>query len=567
MRQYLPDWSWIKTYDRSKISGDLIAGLTVGVMLVPQGMAYSMLAGLPPIYGLYASTIPLLIYALLGTSRQLAVGPVAMVALLIANGVGAIAELGSPEFVSLAILLSLMVGVIQFALGVVRAGFIVNFLAHPVISGFTSAAAIIIGVSQLKHLFGLSIGRGKVHETVIALYNNVSDINWITFGIGTTAILILVIFKNLKTKLPAPLIVVALSILTVWFMGLHEQGVSIVRDVPSGLPPIGIPIWNQDAILSLLPMALTISFIGFMESIAVAKSIQAKHKDYTIVPNQELVALGMANVVGSVFSSFPITGGFSRSAVNDQSGARSGLASIISGLLILLTLLLLTPYFYFLPHAVLSAIILVAVYGLIDIAEIKHLWHTDKQDFLLLVVTAVGTLAVGVEEGILIGLVLSLVALVYRVSYPHIAELSQVPDSRVYRNVNRFDFLDHHNQLLIVRFDAQLFFANCEHLRSYIDERLSNRQEVHSIIIHAGSIQSIDSSGYHALINLIDDYSLSEIKVYFTHVVGPVRDKMNQLGLVHKIGKDSFHLTVADAVDYIEGRSKPVQENIVLQSI
>ena len=338
--KYIPALEWLRPYDRKNFSGDLTAGLTVGVMLIPQGMAYSMLAGLPPIYGLYASTIPLIIYAIFGTSRQLAVGPVAMVALLIASGVGNLAETGSELFIQYAILLALMVGIIQAVMGLFRLGFLVNFLSHPVIAGFTSAAALIIGFSQFKHLLGLSIPRGKVHETILAVFQQWEGIHMQTLIVGMLAIIILVVVKKINRRIPGPLIVVLVGMGIVYGLGWYDSGVNVVKDVPGGLPAFGLPVFEWTAIQSLFPIALTISFVGFMESIAVAKAIQQKHKDYQVVPNQELLGLGLANVFGSLFSAFPVTGGFSRTAVNDQAGAKTGLASIISAVLIIITLLL-----------------------------------------------------------------------------------------------------------------------------------------------------------------------------------------------------------------------------------
>ncbi|NNM15718.1 MAG: sodium-independent anion transporter, partial [Bacteroidia bacterium] len=344
MKNLIPALDWIQNYKKEYLTGDLTAGLTVGVMLIPQGMAYSMLAGLPPIYGLYASTIPLIIYALFGTSRQLAVGPVAMVALLISSGVGALATIGSNEFIALAILLALMVGVIQFAMGIFKLGFLVNFLSHPVIAGFTSAAAIIIGFSQLKHLLGFNIPRGKVHEIILNVIENFGSINVPTLLIGAGAIALLLIIKSINKKIPGPLLAVLFGIGAVYFLGLHEQGVKIVKDVPGGLDIFGIPSIDLTSVTSLIPVALTIAFIGFMESIAVAKAIQAKHKDYEVTANKELIGLGLANIIGSFFKAFPVTGGFSRTAVNDQAGARTGLSPIISAVLIIFTLLFLTEY-------------------------------------------------------------------------------------------------------------------------------------------------------------------------------------------------------------------------------
>ncbi|MBL4862737.1 MAG: sodium-independent anion transporter, partial [Crocinitomicaceae bacterium] len=298
-KSYIPLLGWLKDYKREWIKGDVRAGLTVGVMLIPQGMAYAMLAGLPPIYGLYASIVPLLLYAIFGTSRQLAVGPVAMVALLISSGVGVLATAGSSEFIALAILAAFMVGVFQLTLGLFKVGFIVNFLSHPVISGFTSAAALIIGLSQLKHLSGLNIPRGKVHETLYQFFSQIGDVHFLTVAIGGGAIVLLLLIKKYIPKIPGPLVVVFLTTLLVGIFGWHEYGVKIVGNVPSGLPSISFAFFNLSNIADLLPIVITISLVEFMESIAVAKAIQAKHKDYKIDANQELIGLGLANIGGS----------------------------------------------------------------------------------------------------------------------------------------------------------------------------------------------------------------------------------------------------------------------------
>lgn len=556
MKKYFPFLEWIRPYDKKNLNGDLSAGLTVGVMLIPQGMAYAMLAGLPPIYGLYASTIPLFIYAILGTSRQLAVGPVAMVALLISSGVGAIAPLGSEEFVSLAILLALMVGVIQFAMGALRLGFLVNFLSHPVISGFTSAAAIIIAFSQLKHLLGLNIPRGKVHETLISVVENIGEINQPTFFLGLGAIAILVAIKKWYKRLPGPILVVVLGTLAVYFLGLQEQGVRIIKEVPSGLPSFSLPLINGDNLLSLLPIAFTISFIGFLESFAVGKVIQAKHKNYEISANQELLALGVANIVGAFFKAFPVMGGFGRSAVNDQAGAKTGLAAVISASMILLALLFLTPYFYYLPNAILAAIIIVAVYGLIDFKEAKHLWKHDKKDLAVFMTTALGTLIIGIEEGILIGVLLSLGLLIFKASYPHMAELGRVPGSTEFRNIERFSDLETYRDILIIRFDAQLFFANANSLKNYIQQKLAKKTATQHLILDCRTISNLDSSAVHTLHDLVQDLKNKGIQLYLVGVIGPVRDILRLNGLLHDEHPERFYLSTDDAVDYIRNQKE-----------
>src|SRR5699024_8306075 len=378
--------------------GDLSAGLIVAIMLIPQGMAYAMLAGLPPVIGLYASTIPLFIYALFGSSRQLSVGPVAMLSLLVLTGVSTMAEPGTEKYISLTLLLMLMIGLIQFLMGLLRLGFIVNFLSHAVISGFTSAAAIIIGLSQLKDLVGVKLEANHVLMQLIETFTRLPEIHPITVMIGVGSIILLIVFKNYIRQIPGPIVVVVLGIFLVSRLQLEKVGLAIVGQVPQGLPTFSLPTFSIDAVIALLPIALTISFVGFMESIAMAKALASREK-YHIEPNRELIGLGLANIGGSFFSAYPVTGGFSRSAVNYESGARTPLATIITAFLILLTLLFFTDFFYYLPKAVLAAIIMVAVYSLIDIKEALHLFNIRRVDGWTWLITFIATLSVGIEQG------------------------------------------------------------------------------------------------------------------------------------------------------------------------
>ncbi|MEL6143160.1 MAG: sulfate permease, partial [Bacteroidota bacterium] len=472
-------------------------------MLIPQGMAYAMLAGLPPIHGLYAVTLPLLVYALLGTSRQLAVGPVAMVSLLTATGVGAIAEVGTTTFLTLAILLAFVVGAIQLLLGVFRLGFLVNLLSHPVISGFTSAAALIIGLSQLKHLLGIDIARSHhIHEIVLAALERITEINVPTLLLGGAGIGLILGAKRINKSIPGPLVAVVAGVLAVWSLGLE---VKIVGEVPSGLPAVGFPVMNWNDIRALIPMALTIALVGFMESIAVAKAVRNRHKDYDLDPNQELIALGAANLAGAAVQSYPVTGGFSRTAVNDQAGAKTGLASIISAGLIVLTLLFLTPLFYYLPKAILASVIMVAVFGLIDWKEPIHLWKIDRSDFWMLLITFVATLSLGIELGIGVGVGLSLVVHIYRSMRPHLAVLGRIPGTNIFRNTNRFADLEETEGLLIVRFDGVLYYGNLTYFRSQLNDLIRIRAgSLKHILINAEGIASLDSSALHELHHFIE---------------------------------------------------------------
>ncbi len=527
-------------------------------MLIPQGMAYSMLAGLPPIYGLYASTLPLIMYAIFGTSRQLAVGPVAMVALLIATGISTLAEPGSEQFVTLAILLALLVGAIQLLLGLFRLGFIVNFLSHPVISGFTSAAALIIGLSQLKHLLGIDIPRSSyIHKILFDAVNNIEFVNLPTLAIGLTGILVIILLKRFRKSIPGPLVAVLLGIGVVYWLKLHQIGVKIVQEVPQGLPGFSLPNIDTEAVSSLLPIAVTIALVGFMESIAVAKAIQSKHKDYQVDANQELIALGMANLVGSLFKSFPTVGGFSRTAVNDQAGAKTGLASIISAVLIILTLLFLTPLFYYLPQAILASVIMVAVFGLIDFKEAAHLWSTDRTDFFMLLTTFLTTLGLGIEQGIMVGVVLSLAMVIYRSAYPHIASLGKMPYTNYYRNVERFPQAEQRPDILVIRFDAPLYFANSNFFKDNLMQMVQHKgPELKLVILNAEAISSLDSSAVHMLFDGVGECREAGVNINIAGPIGPVRDTLYKSGLIDLIGEDNIFMHVHDAVVHYDQDSK-----------
>lgn len=556
MKFPIPDW--FQGYNLPIFKNDFSAGLTVGVMLIPQGMAYSMIAGLPPIYGLYAATLPILIYAFLGTSRQLAVGPVAMVSLLTASGIGVMAQQGTEEYLSFAILLALLVGIIQLLLGVFKLGFLVNFLSHPVISGFTSAAALIIGLSQMSHLFGVSIQGGHhAHEIIWALIQKIDQINVYTLAIGILGIGIIVWVRKKYKSLPGQLFAVIFGILIVQFFGLTDFGVRILGEVPAGLPSFKLPVLEWKNIVALFPIALAISLVSFMESIAVAKAIQNKHRNYKVIPNRELIALGAANIGGAFIQSFPVTGGFSRTAVNDQAGAKTGMAGIISAGLVILTLLFLTPLFHFLPNAILASVILVAVFGLLDYNEAIHLWKSDKTDFWMLITTFLGTLIFGIKEGIGLGVVLSLVLLIFRTTRPHIAILGKVPGSRFYRNTSRFSGLEIRPDILVIRFDAQLYFANVDYFTTQLENfAIQKGSQLRFIVINAESINNLDSTAIRMLEEVYEHYQNLNIELVFASVKGPVRDALAKSHLIEKLGEKRFFMSIQDAIDCFDQNCK-----------
>lgn len=555
-----PVLSTIRNYDSGKFKGDLNAGITVGIMLIPQGMAYALLAGMPPVYGLYASIVPLLIYALFGTSRQLAVGPVAMVSLLVIAGVGEIAEVGSERFIQLAILTALGVGLVQFLMGVFRMGFLVNFLSHPVLSGFTSAAAIIIGASQIKNLLGISLPRTNyVHEIVSGLAQQLSEIDPITTAIGIGSIVAIILIRKWKKTFPSALFVVIAGTLVTFGFNLSRFGVRIVGEVPKGLPSFDLGFMNLGDIQLLIPIILVISLVSYMESIAVAKAIANKH-GYKVDANQELVGLGMANIGGSFFQSFPTTGGFSRTAVNDQSGANTTLASVISAVIIGLTVLFLTPLFYYLPSAVLAAIIMVAVAGLFDYKEMIHLWKTDRKDLAMLMVTFIATLTLGIEEGIGIGVLISLALVIYSSSKPHSAELGRLGKSKTFRNIDRYEDAVIADDVIIYRFDAPVYFANVEHFRESIDQKIERHGPgLKLIILDASAINNIDSTGVHMLTEIIDELKERGISFYIANAIGPVRDKLKKSGVVELMGEHTYFFDVDDALEYHQKEDSSVK--------
>ena len=547
---FVPLWQQLRTYDASTFRSDLAAGLTVGVMLIPQGMAYALIAGVPPIYGLYAPLVPLVIYALFGTSRQLAVGPVAMISLLIAAGVAPLAGSDVETYVGLTLLLSLMVGVVRFGMGVLKGGFLANFLSHPVLIGFTSAAAIIIGFSQLKHLIGVDLPQSNlIVDVIAATVERFDQISGVTVALGIGSIMLVAGLRRLSPRIPGALVVVVLSTAVVSWFGLESLGVRTVGFIPGGLPGPVLPPIDAASIQALVPAALTIALVGFMESIAVGKVYARKH-GYAIDPDKELIALGLGNIAGAFFQSFPTTGGFSRTAVNDQSGAKTNVAGLISAGIVGLTLLALTSLFYSLPNAALAAIVMVAVTKLIDVREALRLWKVDRRDFWLMMLTGVATLVLGIQEGILVGIVMSLVLVVQQSYRPHSAIVGRMPGTTSYRNLKRNPEAIQQPGLLIFRLDESLYFANIEHLKDNIGELVEADPSVETILLDLYPVNRIDSTAVRGLSDLRAALAESGIRLQLAGVKGPVRDKLDASGLTQDIGREHFFLEIHDAVQH-----------------
>lgn len=564
MKKYIPILQWIPKYKTSFLKSDIIAGITVGVVLIPQGIAYAMIAGLPPIYGLYTALIPQLVYAVLGTSPRVAVGPVAMDSLLVAAGIASLSVVGTENVIAVAILLAFTVGVIQILLGTLRLGFIVNFLSRPVISGFTSAAAIIIGVNQFKNLLGIPIPRSnRIHEILGNFCQLVLDTNFQTLTIGAGAIVIILILKKINKKIPSPLVVVILGILVLKYFNGFFQEVAIIKEIPSGLPSFGVPDISLAKIMELLPIAVTIAMIGFLEMVSIGKSLETNDDIIQTNPNQELIAVGVGNVLGSMFKSFPATASFSRSAVNQDAGAKTGLSAFFAVAIVGSVLLFLTPLFYYLPKAVLAAIIIVSVLKLIDYKEVMRLWKVNKIDFWMLLVTFIGTLFFGIKEGIGVGVGLSLIMVIFRTSKPHIAILGRIPNTGFFRNINRFDDVEVNNEVLIIRFDSHLYFANTNYFREQLDKLSKEKgKELKLIIIDGECINGLDSTGAAMWNDRIDYYAKQGIKIYFTNVKGPVRDAMTKAGIIDKIGIENCFMSNEGALTYFETGSRESQANL-----
>lgn len=557
LEKVLPAYGWLRSYKRSDLSGDLFAGLTLAVMLVPQGMAYALLAGLPPIMGLYAGTVPVIVYALFSSSRYLSPGPVAIVSLLTFSGVSTLAEPGSDEYVALALLLALMVGVIHLALGIFRIGFMINFLSHPVISGFTSAAAIVIALSQLKYLLGIDLPSDLSTPGLLAeAVRRVGETNPITVALGLGSIGGLVLLRKYLPRFPGSLLVVVAATLAVYLFDLEERGVEIVGEVPGRLPSLSLPPLDLAQVSALAPTALIITFVGLVESIAVAKAM-ALRENQKIEPNQELNALGMGNLTAAFFSTYPIAGSFSRTAVNYESGARSQLSSITTALLIVLTLLFLTPLFYYLPNAVLAAIVMVAVYGLIQLKEARSLLRIKRGDGLSFLLTFFLTLLIGVERGLILGALFSILAFIRGTAYPNITELGYVKEQDAFRDLRSHPTAITYPEALIVRFDRSFYFANVSFFEEWLISKTAENPNLKYVFVDCSGVNDMDATAAKVLEGAIQGYRSRGIDVRFVGMKGPVRERVKEAGWDEKFEDVARHATMKAALNSVGLLAQP----------
>ncbi|KAL2896467.1 putative sulfate transporter 4.2 [Bienertia sinuspersici] len=607
----LPCYRWIRSYNfHDYLQCDLMAGLTVGVMVVPQikekfdvmvaikllssfwqlpimancyvttyvvakescqmlvpvsgeAMSYAKLAGLAPIYGLYSGCLPVFVYAIFGSSRQLAVGPVALTSLLVSNVLSGIASPSDPLYTELAITLSLMVGIFECVMGLFRLGWIIRFISHAVISGFTTASAIVIALSQVKYFLGYDIVRSsEIIPLAKSIVSGLDKFSWPPFVLGSSILAILLLMKYLgKTRkymrfirAAGPLTGVVLG--TAIIKLFHPSAISVVGEIPQGFPEFSVP--KACAYFkSLIPTALLITGVAILESVGIAKALAAKN-GYDLDSNQELVGLGIANIVGSFFSSYPSTGSFSRSAVNHESGAKTGFAGILTGIVMSCALLFLTPLFEDIPQCALAAIVISAVMGLVDYEEAMLLWRVNKKDFFLWTITFAATLFLGIEIGVLVGVGVSLAFVIHESANPHIAVLGRLPGTTIYRNVKQYPEAYTYHGIVIVRVDAPMYFANTSYIKDRLREYESNLdgsirrgpevERIYFVILEMSPVTNVDSSAVQALKDLYHEYKSRGIQIVISNPNQEVLMTFTKAGLVELIGKEWYFVRVHDAV-------------------
>lgn len=560
LKQYFPILAWSKGYDRQHFSSDLVAAVIVTVMLIPQSLAYALLAGLPAEIGLYASILPLMAYCIFGTSRTLSVGPVAVVSLMTAAALGNLGLTTTQEYLTAAVLLAFISGLMLVGMGIFRLGMLANFLSHPVISGFISAAGLIIAASQLKHIFGVSVDGHNILEILQGLYLSIEQTNLPTLLLGISATIFLFwirkafypmllhfgVSEGLAGPLAktGPVLAIIVTIAVTWVFGLEQQGVKVVGEIPQGLPSIVIPSFDMGLWHQLLGSALLISIIGFVESVSVAQTLAAKRRQ-RISPNQELIGLGASNIASSMSGGFPVTGGFSRSVVNFDAGAQTPAAGAFAAIGIALATLFLTPLIFFLPKATLAATIIVAVLSLVDLGALKRTWHYSRSDFSAMLITIVFTLMQGVEVGIILGVSLSILLHLYRTSKPHSAEVGLVEGSEHFRNVERHK-VETRQHVLTLRIDESLYFVNSRYLEDRVYDLVAKNPRVEHFVLMCPAVNFIDASALESLeaINIL--LKDSQVKFHLSEVKGPVMDRLERSHFLQEL-TGSVYLSQYDA--------------------
>ena len=554
MRRYFPILDWGRRYDRAAFGSDLLAAVIVTIMLVPQSLAYAMLAGLPPEAGIYASIAPILLYAVFGTSRSLAVGPVAVVSLLTASAVGEVAAQGTAGYAVAALTLAGLSGAFLILLGLLRLGFVANFLSHPVIAGFITASGILIAASQLKHLLGIDAHGHTLIEIAGSLLSHLSQTNWITLAIGAAATAFLFwVRRGLKPALrrlglpplaadvaakAGPVAAVVATTLLVWGLSLDGEGVAIVGAVPQGLPPFTLPSFAPDLIAQLAIPAVLISIIGFVESVSVAQTLAAK-KRQRIDPDQELIGLGAANIGAAFTGGYPVTGGFARSVVNFDAGAKTPAAGAFTALGLAVAAVALTPLIFYLPTATLAATIVVAVLSLVDLSILRRTWGYSRADFAAVAATILLTLGLGVEAGVASGVILSILLHLWKTSRPHVAEVGRVPGTEHFRNVLRHE-VETAPHLLTLRVDESLYFANARFLEDLVQARVTEGCGITDVVLMMSAVNEVDFSALESLEAIDARLRDMGVRLHLSEVKGPVMDRLERSHLLHEMGGRVF---------------------------
>ncbi|MBX2836295.1 MAG: sulfate permease [Gammaproteobacteria bacterium] len=573
---YFPILEWVAQYNREFLLNDLMAAVIVTIMLIPQSLAYALLAGLPPEAGLYASIVPILLYTVFGTSRALAVGPVAIVSLMTAAAIGNVVQSGTAEYVSAALTLAALSGAILLILGVFKLGFLANFLSHPVISGFITASGILIALSQLKHVLGIDASGHNIIELVSSLISDLPETNWRTLMLGAfaTGFLFWVrlglkssllsmgvsqFFADIAAKV-GPVVAVVTTTIIVWALEWDVAGVRIVGEVPQELPPFTLPGFSFELVSALLIPALLISVIGFVESVSVAQTLAVK-KRQRIDPNQELIGLGAANIGAAFTGGFPVTGGFSRSVVNYDAGAETPAAGAFTAIGLAIAAVALTPLIYFLPNAALAATIIVAVLSLVDLAILKRAWNYSKTDFISVLMTILLTLIFGVEVGVAAGVVTSILLFTMKASRPHIAEVGLVPGTQHFRNKNRHDVITD-SRVLTIRIDESLFFANARYLEDSIYDRIVLDKDIEHVILMCSAVNEIDMSALESLEAINEKLNALNITLHLSEVKGPVMDRLENTHFLAELSGRIF-LSQFEALNHLTLANKDISGGFV----
>ena len=557
--KHLPAWQWLQDYSAGKFKSDALAALIVIAMLVPQGMAYAMLAGLPPIMGLYASMIPMIMYALIGGSTTLSIGPVAIISMMTFATLNPLFEAGSPAYIEAAMLLALLVGIISLLLGLLRFGFLIQLISHPVIKSFIIASALLIALGQLKFLVDIPLNGNSIPEFVQSLVHYMPNADMASLIFGIASILFLIYLPKILNSQAVqgrigstnfivksvPLILVVISIALTVYFGLKDFGIKTVGEIPSGFPPVRIPHWNLDLVLTLLPGAAMIAMISFVESLSIAQATALQQRSH-LNSNQELAALGLANISAGLTSAFPVTGSLSRTVVNADAGAKTPMAGVLSSLLIILVTLYFTGFFKDLPLVILAATIIVSIWKLVDFKPFLDTWHYSKADGIAMWITFFGVIFIDISTGLMIGIVSTFILMLWRISRPHMAVIGLVEGTQHFRNVQRRHVLTS-PEIMSMRIDENLTFLNANALKGFLINQVSQHPQLRHVVINCSSVSSIDFSALEMLEDINSELDKLDIRLHFSEIKGPVMDRLQHSKLLRQLS-GKIYLTHYQAI-------------------